>query len=162
MMSGSEVRDACVICGGDVRQVQAAHEVRVGQRTVTLESDHRQCVQCGERFFSPDQLDEIQKRAADTVRREEGLLFPWDIRGIRTRLGLTQAQFERLLGAGPKTVVRWEKGTVFQNGATDSLLRVLAALPEAALILARHHGVSLSREGIASAGISEPTQRDKS
>jgi len=70
-------------------------------------------------------------------------MSPQDIRGIRERLGLTQHAFEKLLGVGPKTVVRWEKGTVFQNGSTDSLLRVIDALPEAARFLAGVHGVAL-------------------
>jgi hypothetical protein len=40
-------------------------------------------------------------------------------------------------------VVRWEKGTVFQNRSTDSLLRVVAEFPEVARFLAGLHGVVL-------------------
>ena len=63
---------------------------------------------------------------------------------IREGLGLTQQSFEQLLGVGPKTVVRWERGTVFQNRATDSLLRVIRAFPEAARFLGDHHQDSLT------------------
>ena len=44
-------------------------------------------------------------------------------------LGLSQADLEKTLGIGPKTVVRWEKGTVRQSRAADLLLRILAAHP---------------------------------
>ncbi len=58
-------------------------------------------------------------------------------------LGLSQHAFEQLLGVGPKTVVRWEKGTVFQNKATDSLLRVVERFPEVVRFLGDLHGVAL-------------------
>ena len=74
--------------------------------------------------------------------------MPDQIRGIRQGLGLTQDAFEKLLGVGPKTVVRWEKGTVFQNRSTDSLLRVVAAHPESARFLALLNGVSLPERAI--------------
>lgn len=83
------------------------------------------------------------RRASDAIRQAEGLLSSEAIRDIRKGLGLTQQVFERLLGVGPKTVVRWEKGTVFQNRSTDSPLRIIDALPESARFLARLHGVQL-------------------
>jgi len=70
-------------------------------------------------------------------------LSPGEIRAIRERLRLTQRAFEKLLGVGPKTAVRWEKGTVFQNRSTDSLLRLVDAQPESARFLARIHDVTL-------------------
>ena len=76
-------------------------------------------------------MDLAMKRASDVVHSTELLLTPDEIKAIRHQFGLTQTEFERLLGAGPKTVVRWERGTVIQNGATDALLRVLRDVPEA-------------------------------
>jgi HTH-type transcriptional regulator/antitoxin MqsA len=71
------------------------------------------------------------------------LTAPQEIRDLRKRLGLTQHAFEKLLGVGPKTVLRWEKGTVFQNRSTDSLLRVIDAVPDSAQFLARLKGMTL-------------------
>jgi len=99
------------------------------------------CASCDEVYFTSDQADTAQRLAASVLRKKEGLLAPEDIRAIRKRLGLTQADLERLLGVGPKTVVRWERGTVFQSSSVDRLLRVVAELPEAARILTRHHTV---------------------
>jgi hypothetical protein len=64
------------------------------------------------------------------LRVHEGLLSPAQITAIRETLGLSQADLEKALGIGPKTVVRWEKGTVRQSRAADRLLRILAAHPE--------------------------------
>jgi len=127
-------------------------EVHVGKRTANLQIDAPTCLDCGEFFLSPDALDEVQIRANELIRKEEGLLLPQRIASIREKLGLTQAQFERLLGVGPKTVVRWEKGTVFQNSATDNLLRLLESVPEAAPFLAKRQGVTLGRTTGLAAG----------
>ncbi len=69
--------------------------------------------------------------------------MPEEIRGIREEFELSQAAFEQLLGVGAKTVVRWEKGTVFQNKSTDSLLRIVRQFPDAARALAEQNGVEL-------------------
>jgi HTH-type transcriptional regulator/antitoxin MqsA len=79
------------------------------------------------------------------VRREEGLLMPDEIREIRQRYGLSQADLERLIGAGPKTVVRWERGTTFQNRTADTLLRVLRDHPEVMAELTRERGPRAAR-----------------
>lgn len=78
-----------------------------------------------------------ERRAARAVRAERGALLPFEIRALRQRLHMTQADLERLLGVGPKTVVRWERGTVLPNAATNALLRLLDEVPEAMAWLVR-------------------------
>lgn len=135
--------ETCPICGGRVEVRTADREIHVGKRTARLQIEAATCVDCGEYFVSPNEMDEVQIRASELIRKEEGLLFPERIARIRKKLGLSQSQFERLLGVGPKTVVRWERGTVFQNSATDNLLRVLDSVPEAVAFLAERQGVAL-------------------
>ncbi|MBA2245904.1 MAG: type II toxin-antitoxin system MqsA family antitoxin [Gemmatimonadetes bacterium] len=118
-------------------------EVQIGQRSAVVEDEFFRCIKCGEELYAPGMMDAVMRRAAEKIRREEGLLIPAEIRAIRERYGLTQTEFERLLGVGPKTVVRWERGTVFQNAATDALLRLLDANEENARLLAERHGVTL-------------------
>jgi transcriptional regulator with XRE-family HTH domain len=77
------------------------------------------------------------------IRADLGLLMPKEIKAIRESLDLSQADFELLLGVGQKTVVRWEKGTVFQNRATDTLLRALRDVPGVAEYLGARTGVSV-------------------
>ena len=134
---------SCPVCGGSLNSVSEEREVRIGRRSAQVVDESGRCADCGETFYAPDQMNETLRRASDAIREEEGLLSSEAVRGIREKLGLTQQAFEELLGVGPKTVVRWEKGTVFQNRSTDSLLRVIDALPESARFLARLHGVPL-------------------
>jgi HTH-type transcriptional regulator/antitoxin MqsA len=133
----------CPLCGSHAHPVSEVREVRVGSRKAEVLDEYVCCDGCGEQFYLPGQMDSTLRRASEGIREAEGLLSPEEIRDTRMALGLTQSAFERLLGVGPKTVVRWEKGTVFQNGATDSLLRLVREIPEAAGFLAMRHGVSL-------------------
>ena len=133
----------CPVCGGFMDSVSEEREVSIGRRSARILDEFGRCAECGESLYAPGQLDATLRRASDAIRREEGLLSSASIREIREKLGLTQHEFEKLLGVGPKTVVRWEKGTVFQNRSTDSLLRVIDALPESARFLAQLHGVTL-------------------
>jgi HTH-type transcriptional regulator/antitoxin MqsA len=92
--------------------------------------EHGRCRRCGEVYLKLEGANAVQLEAARRLRQARGLLTPDEIRAIRGSLGLSQAGLERLLGTGPKTVVRWEKGTVFQSATADRLMRLLAARPE--------------------------------
>lgn len=131
----------CPACGGAIVRGRHTFDVHVGRRTVSVAGEYLRCEgECREFYFAPGEMDAAMITASETVRREEGLLTPADIRSFRKRVGLTQPQLENLLGAGPKTVTRWEKGTVIQNGATDTLLRVMRDVPEALSYLLRQRG----------------------
>jgi transcriptional regulator with XRE-family HTH domain len=68
-------------------------------------------------------------RALDTLyRRKHGLLSADQIRGIRERFELTQAEFARLLRLGANTLSRWEAGRNVQTGAMDTPPSSLSAL----------------------------------
>lgn len=135
--------ESCPVCEGHLEGISQKREVRIGTRSTWIRDQFLRCTGCEEEFYLPGQMDATLTRAAEALRKEEGLLTPSEVRAVRLRYGLSQQAFERLLGVGPKTVVRWEKGTVFQNHATDSLLRVLDRFPEVARYLADLHGVPL-------------------
>jgi putative transcriptional regulator len=50
-----------------------------------------------------------------------------DIRSLRTRSGMTQAQFAATFGIGLGTLQKWERGERRPSGAAKSLLRVMQA-----------------------------------
>jgi HTH-type transcriptional regulator/antitoxin MqsA len=121
----------CAVCSGAVRRVHATVEVAIGKReSVPVSGVFAKCDRCGEVYFAPGEMDAVHQQANDVVRQREGLLRPDEIREIRAAMRLTQTELERLLRVGPKTVVRWERGTTFQNKATDTLLRALRDVPE--------------------------------
>jgi HTH-type transcriptional regulator / antitoxin MqsA len=136
-------RTECGVCGGDAGLTTQRREVFVGKRSAVIEDEFFRCERCGEEFYEPGQMDASMKKASSAIRAESGLLLPEEIGSIRRSLELSQAAFETLLGVGAKTVVRWEKGTVFQNQATDELLRTLRDVPGVAEYLARRSGVEI-------------------
>lgn len=119
----------CYVCGGKMREVRATSRISMGSRAATVNAARLRCEKCGEEVFTPKQMDAAQVSAARALRQAAGLLAPAKIREIRQRYRLTQAELEALLGVGPKSVVRWERGTVCQSGAADTLLRLLDSSP---------------------------------
>ncbi len=130
----------CPLCRGHLSRGTVVDTVRVGRRSVQVESKPLMCDTCGEAFYGPGEVVDDLLEAGNDLRRSMGLLVPTEVRALRLRLGLTQVEFEKLLGVGPKTVVRWERGTVCQNRATDTLLRILAECPEAVRVARRRAG----------------------
>jgi putative zinc finger/helix-turn-helix YgiT family protein len=101
------------------------------------------CEICGETFYTVEQADQRQERAIERARQDDNLLTPRQIKSVREDLGLTQRQFEDLLGVGEKTCVRWENGRVCQNTATDRLIRLLVANRSNLRVLAAINAVAL-------------------
>jgi HTH-type transcriptional regulator/antitoxin MqsA len=80
---------------------------------------------------NPECAEELSGPEAARIRhmaicRALGLLTPGEIRTIRDRLGLTQAEFARLTRLGEATICRWERGRLLQNPAMDRYLRLIA------------------------------------
>ena len=76
-----------------------------------------------------DQARDLRQRAFETYRRKYRLLAADEIRAIRERHGLTQAQLARLLRLGANTLSRWEAGRIVQTAAMDVLLRLVRDVP---------------------------------
>lgn len=136
---------ACYLCGGESPLTREVRPVRIGSRTAIIEDEFYRCSRCEEDVYLGNMADETSRRAAAAIRAEDGLLAPDDIVALRETYGLSQAGLERLIGAGEKTVVRWERGTVAQNRTADTLLRVLAGHPDVVAQLARERGVRLRK-----------------
>lgn len=137
--------DLCPRCEDRPEMVRERREVPVGQRRVVIDDEWMRCASCDEEFYTTAQADQLHRRSIEQVRLEDGLLPTSEIKRIRTSLGLTQREFEQLLGTGEKTCVRWEGGRVCQSVAADRLVRLLAANRENVRVLAaagsghRHH-----------------------
>jgi HTH-type transcriptional regulator/antitoxin MqsA len=133
----------CSICGGHAVLVEELRTLKMGVRPVTFMDWLYRCERCGEGFFTfGEMLDDSFRRATAVIRAEDGLLAPDEIVALRKKYGLTQAQLERLIGAGEKTVVRWERGTVAQNKTADTLLRVLLEHPDVVAALKQQRGLA--------------------
>lgn len=135
--------DTCDQCGGAVSLRSVEREVPTGTRSVRVQVEALCCAECGELYLAPGQMTDMQRRAAEIARRADGLLSPEEIRELRGAYGLSQDAFEQLINAGPKTVTRWERGTVCQNGTADTLMRILRDNPELTARLAAERGVAI-------------------
>lgn len=134
----------CYLCESEVRLVTEPREFREGAQTVVVDDTFYRCDNCGETFYDGVMARESFRRAAAAARLQEGLLTPQEIRDLRAMYGLTQSGLERLINAGEKTVVRWERGMVTQNATADTLLRVLRDHPEVVAKLAQWRGVRVT------------------
>lgn len=63
-------------------------------------------------------------------RKKHGLLSAEEIRAIRERFDLTQADLTCLLHLGANTISRWESGRNVQTAVMDILLRMIRDLPQ--------------------------------
>jgi HTH-type transcriptional regulator/antitoxin MqsA len=146
------------MCSSATVPVEEPAEITIVNRTVTIPDRFYRCTVCGETFYLSGMMDDSLRRATAVIRAEDGLLAPDEIVGLRKKYGLTQADLERLIGAGPKTVVRWERGTVAQNRTADTLLRVLLEHPEVVAGLKRQNGLSKPARRRSSATIARKSE----
>lgn len=56
-----------------------------------------------------------------------------EVKAIREKLGMSQAQFAALMGISKRTLENWEQGKRHPTGSAKALLTVVAKKPEAVL-----------------------------
>ncbi len=141
----------CPVCGSnEVRVVPMARRVRAQDGTeLEFTVSITKCGRCGEEFYTREQSLASSRASAATLREREGLLSPDRIRAIRDFYGLTQAEFEKALRLGPKTVVRWESGTVRQGATANSLLLAIEGNPVAFAKVAEANGLEPATLGVS-------------
>ena len=79
------------------------------------------CNQCGCEWTG----SEAEEARQNAVCRHLGRLTPGEVRGVRDRYRLSQAEFSRITGFGEASLSRWETGAQIQNAAIDRLLRLI-------------------------------------
>jgi len=75
------------------------------------------------------QAGEIRRGKQAPSRRFE--FAPADVKGIRERLALTQAEFALMIGVSVATLRNWEQGRRSPEGPARALLKVASENPEA-------------------------------
>jgi putative zinc finger/helix-turn-helix YgiT family protein len=87
------------------------------------------CTTCNSEPTFPEQSRANQLRIADARRSADGLLTAAEIKGIRDRFGLTQADASLLFGGGPLAFSKYERGENIQSVPMDRLLRAAVFKP---------------------------------
>ena len=100
-----------------------------GEEITVPSSLHLSCPKCGEIVLRFQDAKRLHEDAIAIYRKKHGLMSADQIRAIRERFTLTQADLVRLLRLGANTVSRWESGRNVQTAAMDLLLRLIRDLP---------------------------------
>ena len=131
--------DACPACGTLMKEERGRLHVPVNGESVAVPSaKHLRCPKCDEVVLRFQDATRLQEDAIAIYRKQHGLLSADEIRAIRERFELTQAELARLLHLGANTVSRWESGRNVQSAAMDMLLRLIRDLPGSVEYLRTH------------------------
>lgn len=105
------------------------------------------CDVCEEAIFSGRDM-RVSDRMLNLLKaRQEGLLEPGEIRGVRKKLHLTQEEAGRLLGGGPRAFQKYESGDVLPSRAVCSVLLLLDRDPGGLETLSGRRGGVRAAEG---------------
>jgi putative zinc finger/helix-turn-helix YgiT family protein len=122
--------DACPACGTLMKERRGKLAFPVNGEDVRVhDATHLACTRGHDPVLRADDARRLREQALDLYRTKYGLLTAEDIRSLRERFGLTQAELARLLRLGQNTLSRWEAGRNIQTAAMDVLLRVLRDVP---------------------------------
>jgi len=100
-----------------------------GEEISVPSATHLKCRKCGEVVLRFGDARRLNEDAIGIYRNKHGLLSADDIRAIRERFGLSQAELAGLLRLGSNTISRWESSRNVQTAALDILLRLIRDLP---------------------------------
>jgi putative zinc finger/helix-turn-helix YgiT family protein len=122
--------DSCPRCGTKMKPARGRLKLPInGEEIAVPSASHLKCPKCGEVVLRFQEAKRLHEDAIEIYRGRHGLLSADEIRAIRERFSMTQADLSRLLRLGANTISRWESGRNVQTAAMDMLLRLLRDLP---------------------------------
>lgn len=131
--------NACPECGVLMKEKRGKLKLPVNGEEISVpDATHLSCPKCRESVLRFDDARRLRQRALEIYRTKYGLLTADDIRSIRERHGLTQAEMARLLRLGGNTISRWEAGRNVQTASMDMLFRMIRDLPGSLDYLRKH------------------------
>lgn len=150
----------CPICGeGQLHDRVVMEETEYGGHKGQTPLYFSQCDACGSEQADAEQT-RMNKRVMIAFRKKvDGLLTGAEVRALRERLGISQAQASQIFGGGPVAFSKYESDDVAQSEAMDKLLRVAAEMPLAFQKLKRDAGVSTDTDIWTKAEIEIPPRQ---
>ncbi|MDP2286694.1 MAG: type II toxin-antitoxin system MqsA family antitoxin [Pseudohongiella sp.] len=133
----------CGICGNghlDSRVKKHVVEYRATQNL--LEVEYSICDGCGSEQAAGNQLRNNKRAMIRLKKSVDGLLTGKEVRAIRERLNLSQADAARVFGGGPVAFSKYESDDVTQSEAMDKMIRLAGDLPTAFEYLVRQAGIT--------------------
>ncbi len=134
--------DLCPICGeGRLQPKIGKNPVEYKSETTKLDLHFSLCDACGSEQADPDQTRANKRLMIAFKKRVDGLLAGGEVRVLREKLGLSQAEAARVFGGGQVAFSKYEHDDVAQSEAMDKLLRLAAEMPSAFDLLCRQAGL---------------------
>ena len=129
----------CPACeAGTLHERIGSTENNYKGRTFTVEgTSFSKCSACDAEIVLPWQARANDQLIRDFHREIDNLLMGDEIKRIRKKFSLTQADAAKLFGGGTNAFSKYERGEVIQSIAMDRLLRLVDTLPWAFEVLAR-------------------------
>jgi len=120
----------CPECGCKMNHQTWDELVTVQGKSITVHSvnGHR-CKKCGEAVFDDESYDRVVS-AGDGLVRALRKSHPPEIRIIREKLGLTQAEAGKIFGGGVNAFSRYECGAAKPSTQMRKLLKIAERHPE--------------------------------
>lgn len=142
-------KNLCPICGeGHLHEQVDQVEVEYRGEKSLRNSLYSVCDTCGSETATAAQVRSNKRDTIAFRKRVDGLLTGAEVRAIREKLGINQAEAATIFGGGPVAFSKYENDDVMQSEAMDKLLRLSLEVPGVIEKLARDAGVDLIKEGV--------------
>lgn len=134
----------CDLCEeGTLEQKQGVNTVTYKSVTRELRTDFYECDTCGVEMTLPQQTRDNKRRMVAFKKEVDGLLTGAEVRTLRERLNLKQAEAAKVFGGGKVAFSKYENDDVTQSEAMDKLMRLAGDVPEALEYLMKSSGVKV-------------------
>jgi putative zinc finger/helix-turn-helix YgiT family protein len=116
----------CPCCLKEVTYTTKEVLEKASVRREEIESNmtHCFCEECHHEIEVPEVTNHNLLLAFDEYKKKKGLLTSGEIRALRQNYAISAANLAELMGAGAKTLVRYENGAI-QDEIYDTILRLL-------------------------------------
>jgi HTH-type transcriptional regulator/antitoxin MqsA len=130
----------CPICGkGSLTRHTKRQVFRYKGKAFRYEQPGWWCAHCKDGVLETSDMEATERLLADFRATVDGSLPTTEVRRIRKKLGLTQAQAGALFGGGHNALSRYESGAARPPKSTDALLRLLDTHPELLAEIGQDH-----------------------
>jgi HTH-type transcriptional regulator/antitoxin MqsA len=121
----------CPSCGFDEMNYETWDKVVTHQgKSITVNGvTGFRCPECGEAVFADESYDRVAA-AGDALVRAARKANPSEVRLIREKLGLTQAEAGKIFGGGVNAFSRYERGAAKPSATMRKLLKLAERHPD--------------------------------
>lgn len=120
----------------DVRPMTLTYK----DRSITFDMPGWYCTESDESMHTGKDMHTSDRMLNLLKARVEGLLEPEEIKRIRKKLGLSQADAGEIIGGGPRAFQKYEAGDLLPSRAISSALLLLDNNPAALGVLEKASG----------------------